>query len=190
MKQRKKIIKQINVLNVWIFFLFVSRPGKTLGPNIGRRVNIAIDPHCPMTLLPLHCSSHVVCGSTPLERLPWWAQHNHINNIVLSKRQFQELWQKQSPYTFSSGQLWWLLTPVIPDRRRKCLLSLAGLYYNWNMKCPPGSRVEGLICSWWWKTPEGRPSLRPRDSRVPKKTLRPYSKCRRQDLIVQQQEST
>ena len=33
-------------------------------------------------------------------------------------------------------------------------------------------------------------ALKPRDSRGPKKTLRPYSKCRRQDLIEQQQEST
>jgi hypothetical protein len=41
-----------------------------------------------------------------------------------------------------------------------------------------------------WKTPEGRPSLKPRDSRGPKKTLRPNSKCWGQDLIKQQQEST
>ena len=33
-------------------------------------------------------------------------------------------------------------------------------------------------------------TLKSRDSRVPKKTLRPYIKCRRQDLIRQQHEST
>jgi hypothetical protein len=52
-------------------------------------------------------------------------------------------------------------------------------FWEWNLGLLKDPRRETLT-----------QALKPRDSRGPKKTLRPNSKCRRQDLIEQQQEST